>query len=52
MKDLFDKRLLEKIGKKILKKKETVAVAESVTSGLLQFAFPIFLMLLNFYRAG
>ena len=39
MKDLFDKRLLEKIGKKILKKKETVAVAESVTSGLLQFAF-------------
>jgi nicotinamide-nucleotide amidase len=36
--DLFDKTVLEKIGHKILDKRETIAVAESVTCGLLQFA--------------
>ena len=34
----FDKKILEAIGKKLLKKKQTIAVAESVTSGLLQFS--------------
>ena len=37
--ELFDKDILDKIGKKLLKKKETIAIAESVTCGLLQFAF-------------
>jgi len=35
---LFDHKILESIGEKLLKKKQTIAVAESITSGLLQFA--------------
>ncbi|MFT3702986.1 MAG: CinA family protein [Agriterribacter sp.] len=38
MTDLFDKIILETIGNKILQRQETIAVAESVTAGLLQFA--------------
>jgi len=38
-KQLFDASLLNKIGKQLRTKAHTVAVAESVTSGLLQFAF-------------
>ena len=34
----FDEKKLISIGGKILKSKQTIAVAESVTSGLLQFA--------------
>lgn len=37
--ELFDSKVLERIGKLLLKKKETIAVAESVTAGLLQFSF-------------
>ncbi len=37
--ELFDKNLLIKIGKYLKRKEETIAVAESVTSGLLQYAF-------------
>jgi len=33
---LFNKKILENIGKKFLRRKETIAVAESVTAGLLQ----------------
>jgi len=35
---IFDQKILVSIGKKMLQKKQTIAVAESVTSGLLQFA--------------
>ena len=35
---IFDQKILERIGKKMLQKKQTIAVAESVTSGLLQFS--------------
>lgn len=37
--ELFNKKELEKIGKYLLGKQETIAVAESVTAGLLQYAF-------------
>lgn len=50
--ELFDKKTLESIGKKILKKKQTVAVAESVTSGLLQFAFSNIPDASSFYQGG
>ena len=36
---LFNKQILERIGRKLLAEKETIALAESVTAGLLQFAF-------------
>src|SRR5688572_24937105 len=36
--ELFNKKDLKHIGTAILKKKETIAVAESVTAGSLQFA--------------
>jgi nicotinamide-nucleotide amidase len=39
MKPPFDMHLLEKIKARLLKRKETIAVAESVTAGLLQNAF-------------
>lgn len=39
MKALFNRSLLEQIGIKIIKRKQTVAIAESVTSGLFLFAF-------------
>jgi nicotinamide-nucleotide amidase len=37
--ELFNKKELEKIGSYLLRKQETIAVAESVTAGLLQYAF-------------
>jgi nicotinamide-nucleotide amidase len=36
---MFNKKLLNEIGQILIKKKQSVAVAESVTSGLLQAAF-------------
>ena len=48
----FDKKLLEGLGKKLLKKKETIAVAESVTSGLLQFALSCIPDAACFYQGG
>jgi len=35
--NLFRKKTIEQIGKRLLKRKENIAVAESVTAGLLQF---------------
>ncbi|MCW3116707.1 MAG: CinA domain protein [Chitinophagaceae bacterium] len=37
--ELFDTMILKTISRKLLQRKETIAVGESVTSGLLQFAF-------------
>jgi nicotinamide mononucleotide (NMN) deamidase PncC len=34
----IDQKILTRIGKLLLTKKQTISVAESVTSGLLQFA--------------
>ena len=50
--ELFDKDTLDGIGKKLLKKKETIAIAESVTSGLLQFAFSNIKDASCFYQGG
>ena len=50
--ELFDKDMLDRIGKKLLKKKETIAIAESVTSGLLQFAFSNIKDASCFYQGG
>ena len=48
--ELFDKKILETVGKKLLRKKQTVAVAESVTSGLLQLAFSSIQDAVKFFR--
>ena len=50
--ELFDQDTLDKIGKALLKKKETIAIAESVTSGLLQFAFSNIKDASCFYQGG
>src|SRR4030095_10082143 len=50
--ELFDKQTLERIGKKLLRKKQTIAIAESVTSGLLQFAFSNIKDASCFYQGG
>ena len=48
----FDKKTLESIGKKLLKKKHTIAVAESVTSGLMQFALSCIPDAALFFQGG
>ena len=50
--ELFDKKILDTIGKKLLRKKQTIAIAESVTSGLLQFAFSNIKDASCFYQGG
>lgn len=50
--ELFDKDILDSIGKTLLKKQETIAIAESVTSGLLQFAFSNIKDASCFYQGG
>lgn len=50
--DTFDKKILEGLGKKLLKRKQTLAVAESVTSGLLQFAFSCIPDAARFFQGG
>jgi PncC family amidohydrolase len=50
--ELFNKDILDEIGRKLLKKKETIAIAESVTSGLLQFAFSNIKDASCFYQGG
>ena len=50
--ELFDKKILETVGKKLLRKKQTVAVAESVTSGLLQLAFSSIQDAVKFFQGG
>lgn len=44
--------LSEKIRKALLRKKQTVAVAESVTAGLLQFSFSTFADASQFFQGG
>ena len=51
-KQLFDASLLNKIGKQLRAKEWTIAVAESVTSGLLQFAFSSMENAEKFYHGG
>jgi nicotinamide-nucleotide amidase len=48
----FDKKLLERIGKKLSAKKQTVAVAESVTTGLLQWAIASIPDAKDFFQGG
>lgn len=50
--ELFDKDILGSIGKKLLRKQEPIAIAESVTSGLLQFAFSNIKDASCFYQGG
>ena len=50
--ELFDKKLLEAIGEKLLRKKQSVSVAESVTSGLLQLAFSWIPDATQFFQGG
>jgi nicotinamide-nucleotide amidase len=51
-KQLFDASRLNKIGKQLRTRAQTVAVAESVTSGLLQFAFSSMENAEKFYHGG
>jgi nicotinamide-nucleotide amidase len=48
----FDKKILGSLGKKLLKKKHSLAVAESVTAGLLQFAFSCIPDAARFFQGG
>ena len=50
--ELFDKTLLIKIGKYLKRKEETISVAESVTSGLLQYAFSNVPDATQFFQGG
>lgn len=48
----FNKRLLEEVGETLKDRKETIACAESVTSGLLQFAFSNITDASTFFNGG
>ena len=50
--EIFNNNELKKIGKKLLKNKQTIAVGESVTSGILQFAFSSIPDASKFYQGG
>jgi len=50
--ELFDKKTLEIIGKKLMQKKQSVSVAESVTSGMLQLAFSAIPDAAQFFQGG
>ncbi len=50
--ELFDQPLLDKIGELLIRRKETIAVAESVTSGALQLAFSSIKNATNFFQGG
>lgn len=47
-----DKKIAVELGKTLLQKKETIAVAESVTSGLLQFEFSTIPDASQFFQGG
>ena len=49
---LFDTEILQAIGKQLHSKQQTIAVSESVTSGLLQFAFSNIKDAEKFYHGG
>jgi PncC family amidohydrolase len=48
----FDRGILITVAEKLQKKKETVALAESVTSGLLQLAFSLPDGAMNYFQGG
>lgn len=50
--EAFNKKDLEYIGKILKKKKETIAAAESVTSGILQFALSSITDASQFFQGG
>jgi nicotinamide-nucleotide amidase len=50
--NLFDKKLIDSIKDRLLKKEETLAVAESVTSGMLQLAFSQADNAIHFFQGG
>ena len=50
--ELFDSEILTRIGDHLIKKKESVAVAESVTAGLIQFAFSNTINAAKFFQGG
>lgn len=49
---LFDKKMLDKIGDSLKRASQTIAVAESVTSGLLQLAFSSAESATAFFQGG
>jgi len=49
---MFDKKLIDFIGKALLNRNESIAVAESVTGGLLQAAFSIAENASQFFQGG
>lgn len=49
---VFDKKLMDSVGEKLKNKDETVAVAESVTGGLLQAAFTVGEEASSFFQGG
>ena len=50
--NIFNKSILEEIGKILINRKQTVAVAESVTAGLMQFSFGNIENASQFYQGG
>src|SRR5689334_9261316 len=50
--EFFSQSTLDKIREQLMTKKQTVAVAESVTSGLLQLAFSSMIDASEFYQGG
>ena len=50
--ETFDEKVLKTIGKKLRAKKQTVAVSESVTSGLLQYALSQIEFASEFFQGG
>jgi nicotinamide-nucleotide amidase len=49
---LFDQKILAALGKQLLKKKQTIAVAESVTAGLIQHAIGSVKDAMQFFQGG
>ncbi len=49
---MFDLKLINKIGKRLIANKQTISVAESVTSGSLQVAFSLAENAALFYQGG
>jgi len=49
---MFDKKLIDFIAKELLNRNESVAIAESVTGGLLQAAFSIAENASQFFQGG
>jgi len=50
--ELFDKEMLARIGNYLTSKQQTIAIAESVTSGLLQYAFSNIPDAAQFFQGG